>query len=181
MAKQNVIEGLKLTNATDEQINSYVPILEAAADMYHEITGNDANEWYSKEFDSFEFIDADAIANGEGAASIRFKEDGRAVIQFCKASNLTSAAHEIKHIFLKQLGDYYRAGQSNDFEVVAKELGGISGQEFLTIVDSVIKGDYTPEQWKQWDDISEKFVDGLTKFELDDSPSLLRGGVCQVQ
>lgn len=175
MAKQNVIEGLKLTNATDEQINSYVPILEAAADMYHEITGNDANEWYSKEFDSFEFIDADAIANGEGAASIRFKEDGRAVIQFCKASNLTSAAHEIKHIFLKQLGDYYRAGQSNDFEVVAKELGGISGQEFLTIVDSVIKGDYTPEQWKQWDDISEKFVDGLTKFELDDSPSLLRG------
>ena len=174
IARTQVQDGLAKVINDPAQSRSLNALMDTVAKTWADVTGKDPSQWYQGYFGAIEQYDGDTLKNGMGAAGIKWDEDGRAVISFTKSSNLTSAAHEVKHIYLRMLTDLYLQGLSKDLDIVAKSFGDMEGKAFADLVKGADTNSLTEEQFKVYEDISEKFVDGATKWELESVPMALR-------
>lgn len=169
IAKDQVEKALMFSNATQEQVLTLSAEMEAVARTWGSITNRNYEDWYSLHFGSIEKYDVDFILGkgGErGAADISWDDSG-AIIRFTRASNFTSAAHEVKHIYLRMLTDLYSNNLSTDLDVIAREFGGVDGNELVRLTKAYDNKTITEAETKLFDQINERFVEGATVWQKD--------------
>lgn len=169
IAKDQVEKALMFSNATQEQVLTLSAEMEAVARTWGNITNRNYEDWYSLHFGSIEKYDVDFILGkgGErGAADISWDDSG-AIIRFTRASNFTSAAHEVKHIYLRMLTDLYNNNLSTDLDVIAREFGGVDGNELVRLTKAYDNKTITEAETKLFDQINERFVEGATVWQKD--------------
>lgn len=85
-------------------------------------------------------LPGDDLAQGPHRGSVQFQNDGRAVITFFKASDLSTAPHEIYHVFRRDLEDLAARPEAsgnvkNDWEAVCAFVGAKPGQKWTVEQD----------------------------------------------
>ena len=185
LARQQVHDALKaaIIGGADamyhgrSKLNSLIACLDATAEVYAKLTGKPAESFYSDNFAEINIYHKDAFNRaGEivrGGTRFDALFDGKAIINFAEARDFTTAFHEVAHVYAGMLERLWLEGFNQDFEIVARTYGGISGDEFANIFESVKdlwtkpRAEWTADEQQKYQtftDINERFAKGLEEY-----------------
>jgi GGDEF domain-containing protein len=163
--------------ATDEEIAAVMTLMDVHADTVARRDGEIPSEltrdqWYSGHIAQIEdgqagldSISTEITQNPKG--SVSFLEDGRAVIRALSAPDISTMAHEVGHIFRRDLS-------SADLDVVAKYAGLKNGNEFQILSDSYQSGILLPSNpnYARYQQAEEAFARGWERYLAEgDAPT----------
>ena len=147
-------EAFKLT---DEQAEAVTAIADAAAASWAKLSGRDAGEFYGQAFTAV----TDKAPGGEGLkwlvqnnkAAVTIANDGKAVIHALEGADVSSAIHELGHVFHRQL-ELLAANGNQDASTDVQALADWTGEESTA--------------WASWSrDSKEKVARGFERYLRD--------------
>lgn len=115
---REMLEGLRTEDGAtlaSSQLDAVMALMDARAEAWSWVTGEDAGRWYETRVAGIEFgIDFDSVKEvefqtpprGEGVApkgAIEFLDDGRAIITAFEKADVSTIVHEVGHIFRRDL------------------------------------------------------------------------------
>lgn len=173
MTRRMVEEKLReLSNLSEMEVAAVMTLLDLHADQFARQQGLLPNEatrdaWYATriaEIGEGGIIDKTDLFQSE-RGSIKFLEDGRAVIRAFSAADISTLVHEIGHIFRRELDDV-------DLEAAAK-LGNLrNAAEFKDLEAKFWSKTATKEEASRYRNAEEMFARGWERYLAEgDAPT----------
>ena len=106
-------------------------------------------------------MEGQPLFQGGEKGSVNFLEDGRAIIRATKAADISTAVHEVGHIFRRDL-------TGSDLEAVAQWGGLKDGAEYTRLQAEFDSGKISEANRSRYIDAEEKFARGFERYLSQD-------------